>query len=415
MTENQENKTVDSSVSADEKSVKFDGSLLDLIQDADVEWKSLGDTLLSVPKINWSQATGKSYRYIDLSSVDRQANKITDTTEIDKSNHPSRAQQIIKKNDILFGTTRPTLKRYVSVGKEFDGQIASTGFSVLRPNVDMILPRYLYHIITSVDFQNYVEKNQKGASYPAISDGEVKSYKIPIPSLEIQQKVVEILDKMTDYVTELTAELTLRQKQYAYYRDQLLTFDVEGNPLSDSEESLSVRWTTLGEIADIGTGSSNTNEQLEIGKYPFYVRSQEVRFKDGYEFDEVATLTSGDGVGVGKIYHFVQGKYALHQRAYRIHITNSQVDDKYFFYFFQNWFTKYIEMQAVNSSVTSVRKPMLEKFQVAIPNLVEQKRIVKMLDKFDKLTSDLSEGLPREIELRQKQYEYWREQLLSFK
>lgn len=171
---------------------------------------------------------------------------------------------------------------------------------------------------------------------------------------------------------ELTAELTLRQKQYAYYRDQLLTFPSQ----NDSDESLSVRWRSLGEIAHIGTGSSNTNEQLEIGKYPFYVRSQEVRFKDEYEFDEIATLTSGDGVGVGKIYHFVQGKYALHQRAYRIHITNNQVNDKYFFYFFKNWFTKYIEMQAVNSSVTSIRRPMLEKFQVAIPSLTEQKRIV---------------------------------------
>lgn len=180
------------------------------------------------------------------------------------------------------------------------------------------------------------------------------------------------------------------------------------------DDLVKVIWTTLGEIATIGTGCHNTNEQLEVGDYPFFVRSQEVRFMDSFDFDETATITSGDGVGVGKIYHFVQGKYALHQRAYRILIENKAIDDKYFFYYFKNVFTKYIEMQAVNSSVTSVRKPMLEKFQVAVPSLSEQIRIVKILDHFDTLTSDLSAGLPHEIELRQKQYEYWREKLLSF-
>lgn len=81
-----------------------------------------------------------------------------------------------------------------------------------------------------------------------------------------------------------------------------------------------VEWKELGEIAEIGTGSSNTNEGIEKGPYPFFVRSPIVRYKNSFEFNETAIITSGDGVGVGKIFHFVEGKYALHQRAYRIHI-----------------------------------------------------------------------------------------------
>jgi Restriction endonuclease S subunits len=385
-----------------------ENSLLDLIQGADIEWKPLGEILI---KTKGTKITAKQMKELDKS--DGSIKIFAGGKTVAFVNYGDIPEKDILIEPSIIVKSRGIIE-FEYYNKPFSHKSEMWSYHSEDKNINI---KYVYYYLKMNEkyFQNLGSKMQM----PQIATPDTERYKIPIPSLEIQQKVVEILDKMTDYVTELTAELTaeltLRQKQYAYYRDQLLTFDVEGNPLSDSEESLSVRWTTLGEIADIGTGSSNTNEQLEIGKYPFYVRSQEVRFKDEYEFDEVATLTSGDGVGVGKIYHFVQGKYALHQRAYRIHITNSQVDDKYFFYFFQNWFTKYIEMQAVNSSVTSVRKPMLEKFQVAIPNLVEQKRIVKMLDKFDKLTSDLSEGLPREIELRQKQYEYWREQLLSFK
>ena len=171
----------------------------------------------------------------------------------------------------------------------------------------------------------------------------------------------------------------------------------------------------LGEIGEIGTGSSNTNEELEEGKYPFFVRSQIVRYKNDYEFDETAIITSGDGVGVGKVFHFVEGKYALHQRAYRIRINNKDVYPKFFFYYMRTNFYNYIMKNAYSSSVTSVRRPMLIKFPVPIPPLSEQERIVSILDRFEALTTDLQSGLPAEIEARRKQYEYYREQLLTFK
>jgi type I restriction enzyme S subunit len=172
---------------------------------------------------------------------------------------------------------------------------------------------------------------------------------------------------------------------------------------------------TFGEIANIGTGSSNTNEELEEGKYPFFVRSQNVRYKNEYEYDETAIITSGDGVGVGKIFHYIKGKYALHQRAYRINIIDNRITPKYFFHYMRTNFYNYIMKNAYSSSVTSIRRPMLLHFPVPVLPLKEQQRIVSMLDRFEALTTDLQGGLPAEIAARRQQYEYYREKLLTFK
>lgn len=264
-------------------------------------------------------------------------------------------------------------------------------------------PKYLsYYFHSSVFFAQKV-KLAHGTKVIEVTPSKLNKIFIPLPPLPVQQEIVRILDNFTELTAELAAELTARRKQYEYYRDLLLTFGDE------------VEWKTLSEIADIGTGSSNTNEGLEIGEYLFFVRSQEVRRKNTYEYDETAIITSGDGVGVGKIFHYIEGKYALHQRAYRIHITDNRVIPKYYFYYMKSAFLPYIEKSSFHSSVTSIRRPMLNNFPVPIPSLEEQARIVAILDRFDALCNDLTSGLPAEIEARQKQYEYYRDKLLSFK
>ena len=170
---------------------------------------------------------------------------------------------------------------------------------------------------------------------------------------------------------------------------------------------------TLGEVAEIGTGSSNRQDEVESGDYPFYVRSKNILRSATYQFDEVAIVIPGEG-GIGDIYHFVEGKYALHQRAYRVHFHDDRLLPKFVYYFMWARFKGYIISKSVGATATSIRKPMLEKFSIPIPPLSDQEEIVRILDKFDTLTTSLTEGLPQELELRRKQYEYYREQLLSF-
>lgn len=171
-----------------------------------------------------------------------------------------------------------------------------------------------------------------------------------------------------------------------------------------------VEYKKLGEIADIGTGSQDRKDAVENGMYPFYVRSKDVLRIDKYLFDEEAIIIPGEG-GIGDIFHYVKGKYGLHQRAYRVHLSDTSILTKYLYYYFSSSFKKFIFNKAVSATVTSIRKPMLEKFEVPVPPIPVQREIVRILDSFTSLEAELE----AELEARRKQYEYYRDQLLSFK
>lgn len=170
-----------------------------------------------------------------------------------------------------------------------------------------------------------------------------------------------------------------------------------------------VEWKELGEVAEVGTGSNNTNEQVENGKYPFYVRSQNIKRINTYLFDEEAIIIPGEG-GVGDIFHYIDGKYGLHQRAYRIHILSDDIYTKFIYYYLMAKFKPFILKKAVSATVSSIRKPMIEKFPIPIPPLKIQEEIVKILDKFTDYVTELT----AELTLRKKQYSFYRDKLLSF-
>ena len=179
--------------------------------------------------------------------------------------------------------------------------------------------------------------------------------------------------------------------------------------------AVSVEWKKLGDVCELGTGSHNTQDGLTEGQYPFYTRGSEVLYLNDYDYDETAIITAGDGAGVGKVFHFVKGKYALHQRAYRIVPNEKDVLPRYVYYYIGATFYDYIMRNSVSSSVVSIRRPMMVNCPIPVPPLAEQQRIVDILDRFHALTTDITAGLPAEIEARRKQYEYYRDQLLTFK
>lgn len=271
--------------------------------------------------------------------------------------------------------------------------------------------KYLYYVLKN-NVQSFRDAASGMGSLPQISLPVTEDFYIPLPPLAVQQEIVRILDSFTELTTELneklTAELTARRKQYEHYRDELLSSNAPrwGNKVIQRR---------LSEVADISTGSSNTDDAIENGLYPFYVRSQEPLAKNEYEFDEEAIITAGDGVGVGKVFHYVKGKFALHQRAYRIHPTADTLNGRFLYHYFIAKFPAYIGKQMYQGSVPSIRRPMLNNFEVLIPPIEVQQQIVDILDRFDLICSDLTSGLPAEIAARQKQYEYYRDKLLTFK
>ena len=216
----------------------------------------------------------------------------------------------LKKGDFILSNSMSFGRPYILAidGCIHDGWIAMSNFE-RSFNSD-----FLFYLLRTQMIQKFWRQKASSGTVQNLNSDIVRDTSVPVPPLPVQEEIVRILDKFTALEAELEAELEARRKQYEFYRDQLLTFGDE------------VEWKPLGGeqgIAELGTGSHNTIDAIENGNYRFYVRSDNILHMNTYDYDEEAIITSGDGVGVGKIIHYVNGKYALHQRAYRIRLKNS--------------------------------------------------------------------------------------------
>lgn len=277
------------------------------------------------------------------------------------SEEKAAKQKMASKNDVIMAVTSENIEDVCKcLAWLGDEDVAVSGHTAIIHHE--LNPKYLVYYLHTQHFFSQKRKLAHGTKVIEVTPSKLNDIVLPVPPMEVQREIVRILDNFTALTAELTAELEYRKKQYEFYRDQLLSFDnVRGGRTAD------LQWKTLGEIAEIGTGNSNTNEAIEGGRYPFFVRSQEPLQKNDYDFDETAIITAGDGVGVGKVYHYVQGKYALHQRAYRIHITSEKVLSRFFFHYMRAMFLPYIQKTMFHGSVSSIRRPMLNNFPVPIP------------------------------------------------
>ncbi|HAZ7536724.1 restriction endonuclease subunit S [Escherichia coli] len=401
-----------------------------LLDGVEVEWKTLEDITLRTSNIKWREAI-RSYRYIDLTSVDIATKKIIETTEITKNNAPSRAQKLVDENDVIFATTRPTQQRFCLIDSEYAGAVASTGYCILRAKKDQVLPKWILHWISTSDFKKHVEENQSGSAYPAISDSKVKECLIPIPcpdnpekSLAIQSEIVRILDKFTALTAELTAELNMRKKQYNYYRDQLLSFE-------DGE----VEWKALGTICQIGDGNHSSkypkaNEMIEQG-IPFIrgtnmvngtICNQDMKYISKEKHNELKkghlkafdVLIANRGE-VGKVAYVPEGYSGsnLNSQLAWLRANPEIIINRYLFFILCSS-TIQNKLSGEGGALQQLTIKNIKNIQIPVPSITVQSNIVSFLDKFDSLTNSISEGLPREIELRQKQYEYYRDLLFSF-
>ncbi|WP_067141037.1 restriction endonuclease subunit S [Oceanivirga salmonicida] len=399
-----------------------------------VEYKELKELVLNTKNIKWSENENLNFQYIDLSSVELLTGKILELIIINKENHPSRAQQIVNERDIIFGTTRPLQKRLAIIDKSLNNQICSTGYCILRADINKVNYKWIYYNIQTENFYKYIEKWEQGTSYPSITNELVKAFKIPIPPLPVQNAIVEHLDAFSALQAELQAELTLRKKQYTYYQNKLLTFD-ENNPLF----KFKVEYKKLGEISEItnnGIDKKNNVNDDEIillnyvdvynNKYldnsiPKMIVTATKREKEKCEVkkgDIFITPTSETKEDIG---HSAVAKEDLINCYYSYHIMRIRLNEynyitsKYINYVFES---RYVNNQIVKKSRGITRYNLIksdwENIIIPIPPLHIQERLVYVLDNFDKICGDLNIGLPREIELRQKQYEYYRDKLLTF-
>ena len=307
--------------------------------------------------------------------------------------------------------------------------------------------RYVYHWLT----YNYEALKSMGqGSQSNINAGVIKSFKIPVPSLEIQSRIVQVLDNFdivcNDLNIGLPKEIELRHKQYEYFREKLLTFVAEGEYTESRVEEWDnsaiiklLQWVfgpirvELGAIGDIirGNGLQKKDFQdagvpcIHYGQiYTYYGIETEVaksfvnielsqKLKKAKNGDLIVATTSENIEDVGKalVWH---GKDEVCIGGHSCVIRTEQ-NSKYLAYFFRtSYFQNQKKKSVLGTKVIELYPKNLAKIQIILPSLSTQSQIVTVLDNFNTLTDSLSEGLPKEIELRQKQYDYWREQLLNF-
>ena len=293
----------------------------------------------------------------------------------------------------------------------------SDAFSI-EPLEGALIPKFLYHYL--LEKQEILFSLKKGSGVPHVYPKDVSKILIPIPPLEIQEKIVQKLDKMTEYVTELTSELTSRKKQYSFYRDKLLSFE---------DEVYQVEWKTLEEVAKFNYGY--TDKAKDTGDIRFiritdidengYLKSNDKKYISLTEESRNYLVRHGDllmartGATYGKTL-FIDTDEASAYASFLIKITPSEkLNSRYYWHFSKS--TLY--WKQANNLVSKAGQPQfnansLKNIRIPVPSLDIQSRIVQVLDNFDIVCNDLKIGLPKEIELRQKQYEYFREKLLTF-
>ncbi|MBD8387424.1 restriction endonuclease subunit S [Dysgonomonas sp. BGC7] len=157
----------------------------------------------------------------------------------------------------------------------------------------------------------------------------------------------------------------------------------------------------VGNLASVTTGNKNTQDNKPLGKYPFFVRSQEIEKIDTYSYDGEAVLTAGDGVGTGKVFHYVKGKFDFHQRVYKISDFRNNMNGYYFYLYFSNYFYGQVMQMTAKSSVDSVRREMITKMAILLPPLKEQQAISEALSDIDALISALNKQIEKKKNIKQ--------------
>ena len=386
-----------------------------LLDGVEVEWKTL-DEISSI----YGGLTGKGKADFENGNALYVPYKnIFNNIEVDFNNldtvnvSDDEKQYAIKYGDVLFTGSSETAEEAgmsSAVTTKTEQKIYLNSFSFgLRFNDDVeLLPEFSKFLFRTLSIRKEIVKSASGVTRFNISKARFKKIKIPIPPLPVQTEIVKILDALTALTSELTSELILRQKQYEYYREKLLSEEELGK--------VGFEWKTLDQISENLDSKRKpiTSGLRTSGKIPYYGASGIVDYVKDYIFDGDFLLISEDGANLlarnTPIAFSASGKIWVNNHA---HILKFETyEERRFIEFYLNKIdlTPYIS----GAAQPKLNKKNLNSIKFPIPSIPEQQRIVSILDKFEALTNSITEGLPFAIEQSQKRYEYYRELLLNF-
>ena len=406
----------------------------ELLKNEKVEWKKLGEVgyffggLTGKTKEDFGVGNSKYVPYKNIFS-----NIEVDLNNLESVNIGNEKQNELRVGDILFTGSSEIMEECglsSVITEEISGIYLNSFSFAFRLNDDIkILPSFSKYLFRDFRIRKQIIKTANGVTRFNVSKEAMKKIEIPIPSIETQEKIVKTLDKFTNYVTELQAELQARTKQYEYYRDMLLSEEYL-NKISDKIDGLEikdyeVKFTTLGEIGEIQMCKRILKEQTSSqGEVPFYkigtfgkeadsFISQGLfrEYREKYNYPKNGEILISASGTIGKTVIF-DGKDAYFQDSNIVWLSHNEklVLNKYLYYFYQivKW------NPPTGGTINRLYNYNLKNVKITLPPIEIQNKVVEILDKFQSLLADTKGLLPQEIEQRQKQYEYYREKLLTF-
>ena len=386
-----------------------------------VEYKTLGDIAVDIYRgsgIKRNEVTADGVPCVRYGEIYTTYNiwfdKCVSHTKVDYVKSP----KYFEYGDILFAITGESVeeiaKSIAYIGR--DKCLAGGDIVVLKHNQN---PKYLAYALSTSDEKKKKSTGKVKSKVVHSSVPAIKAITLPIPPLEVQDEIVRILDTFTELTTELTTELINRKKQYEYYRDILLKTDAPHYMLEEVCDIVDYRGKTPKKV-DEGIFLV-TAKNIRKG-YIDYAKSQEYVNPDDYAeimrrgLPKIGDVLITTEAPCGNVAQIDREDIALAQRVIKYRPKDGRLNSSYLKYIllseeFQNKLLK----TSTGGTVKGIKGSRLHKLTIPVPSIEKQQQIVVILDRFDKLCNDISEGLPAEIEARQKQYEYYRDKLLTFK
>ena len=400
-----------------------------LLDGAEVEWKTLdeifhlrnGYTPSKGVKEYWENGSIPWFRMEDI----RENGRVLNTALQKVSESAVKGGKLFPANSIIIATSA-TIGEHALITIPFLANQRFTVLSLKPEYIDKFNIYFLYHYCFTLD--DWCQKNTTMSSFASVDMNGFRKFPIPIPPLSVQTEIVRILDALTALTSELTSELILRQKQYEYYREKLLSFD--------SLELLGggVQWVKLIDLGELIRGNGLQKKDftetgvpaIHYGQiYTYYGTfatktksfvSPELakKLKKAKYGDVLIAGTSENLKDVMKPLGWLGSEIAFSGDMFAFR-PNKRVNTKYLTYILQTErFYKFKEKYAQGTKVIRVKADNFLNYEIPLPTFEEQQRIVSILDKFETLTNSITEGLPLAIEQSQKRYEYYRELLLNF-
>ena len=392
-----------------------------LLDGETVEWKTLGEVAelvrgnglskkdfseYGVPAIHY----GQIYTYY--------GNETEETLSFVSPTIAKKLQKVYPGNIVITNTSENV--EDVCKAVLYSGNVeAVTGghATIIRPK-DYILPKYLVYYTLTLDFFTQKKRLAKGTKVIDVSAKDLAKIVLPLPPLRVQARIVDILDKFTQLEAELEAELEARKKQYAYYRDQLLNFS-QCPPLN-----VNIEWKALGEVAEYVRQRVAVNQlcaQTYVGVDNLLPNRAGKQDSNYLPTEGNAIAYQPNDILIGNIRPYLKKIWKADNEGGAsgdvlvVRIKNSLLTPGYLYHLLaDDRFFSYDMQHAKGAKMPRGNKEKILDYVLPLPPLSEQRRIVEILDRFDTLTNSISEGLPREIALRRKQYEYYRDALLNF-